>query len=62
MFFKNHFFVVVDLIAVIAIRGVVVPEMQVDTFPAFRKSAIQILTLYPGMSSEVVKKDITSRM
>lgn len=60
--FKNPFFVAVALIAVITIGAVVVPKMQVDILPAFRKSAMQILTLYPGMPTEVVEKDITSRM
>jgi len=60
--FKNPFFVAVVLIAVVAIGCVVVPKMQVDILPAFRKSAMQILTLYPGMPTEVVEKDITSRM
>ncbi|PCJ80531.1 MAG: hypothetical protein COA49_08670 [Bacteroidetes bacterium] len=60
--FKNPFFVAVALIAVIAVGLVVVPKMQVDILPAFRKSAMQILTLYPGMPTEVVEKDITSRM
>jgi len=36
--------------------------MPVDILPQFKKSAMQILTLYPGMPAEVVEKDITSRM
>jgi multidrug efflux pump subunit AcrB len=36
--------------------------MPVDILPKFKKSAMQILTLYPGMPAEVVEKDITSRM
>ena len=60
--FKNPFLVAVVLIAVIAIGSVLVPKMQVDILPVFRKSAMQILTLYPGMPTEVVEKDITSRM
>ena len=60
--FKNPFLVAVILIAVIAIGSVLVPKMQVDILPVFRKSAMQILTLYPGMPTEVVEKDITSRM
>jgi CzcA family heavy metal efflux pump len=36
--------------------------MPVDILPQFKKSAMQIITLYPGMPAEVVEKDITSRM
>ena len=36
--------------------------MPVDILPKFEKSAMQVLTLYPGMPAEVVEKDITSRM
>ena len=60
--FKNPFFVAVALLALVILGTVVVPRMQVDILPAFRKSAMQILTLYPGMPTEVVEKDITSRM
>jgi len=42
--------------------AVLIPQMAVDMLPQFRKSAMQILTLYPGMPAEVVEKDITSRM
>ncbi len=39
-----------------------IPRMPVDILPQFKKSAMQIITLYPGMPAEVVEKDITSRM
>ena len=42
--------------------SVLIPRMPVDILPQFKKSAMQILTLYPGMPAEVVEKDITSRM
>lgn len=60
--FRNPFFVAVALMALVILGVVVVPRMQIDILPAFRKSAMQILTLYPGMPTEVVEKDITSRM
>ena len=44
------------------LAGVMIPKMPVDILPQFKKSAMQILTLYPGMPAEVVEKDITSRM
>jgi len=48
------------MVAVLA--TVLIPRMPVDILPQFKKSAMQILTLYPGMPPKVVEKDITSRM
>ena len=60
--FKNPFLVLVFAIIVAVLAGVVIPRMPVDILPSFKKSAMQILTLYPGMPAMVVEKDITSRM
>lgn len=60
--FKNPYLVLVLAIMVVVLAGVVIPRMPVDILPQFKKSAMQILTLYPGMPAEVVEKDITSRM
>ncbi|MBL0126428.1 MAG: efflux RND transporter permease subunit [Flavobacteriales bacterium] len=60
--FKNPYLAIVAAIAVVVLAGVAIPRMPVDILPAFKKSAMQILTLYPGMPAEVVEKDITSRM
>jgi len=60
--FKNPYLVLVFAIAVAVLAGVLIPRMPVDILPQFKKSAMQILTLYPGMPAEVVEKDITSRM
>ncbi len=60
--FKNPYLVLVFAIIVIVLSGVLIPRMPVDILPQFKKSAMQILTLYPGMPAEVVEKDITSRM
>jgi multidrug efflux pump subunit AcrB len=60
--FKNHYLVLVLAILVVALAVVLVPRMPVDILPQFKKSAMQIITLYPGMPAEVVEKDITSRM
>lgn len=54
--------VLVLAIVVLVLAGVLIPRMPVDILPQFKKSAMQILTLYPGMPAEVVEKDITSRM
>ncbi|MFT6761243.1 MAG: multidrug efflux pump subunit AcrB, partial [Psychroserpens sp.] len=60
--FKNPYLVLVFAIIVMVMGGVLIPQMAVDLLPQFKKSAMQILTLYPGMPAEVVEKDITSRM
>ncbi|MFT4762239.1 MAG: CzcA family heavy metal efflux pump [Paraglaciecola sp.] len=60
--FKNPYLVLVFAIVVIIMAAVLIPRMPVDILPQFKKSAMQILTLYPGMPAEVVEKDITSRM
>jgi len=60
--FKNPYLVLVFAIIVAVLAGVLIPRMPVDILPQFKKSAMQIITLYPGMPAEVVEKDITSRM
>jgi multidrug efflux pump subunit AcrB len=60
--FRNPYLALVFAIAVTVLAGVLIPRMAVDILPQFKKSAMQILTLYPGMPAEVVEKDITSRM
>jgi CzcA family heavy metal efflux pump len=60
--FKNPYLVLVFTILVILSSSVLIPRMPIDILPQFKKSAMQILTLYPGMPAEVVEKDITSRM
>ncbi len=60
--FKNPYLIIVLALLVSVMSIVLVPRMPVDILPQFKKSAMQILTLYPGMPAEVVEKDITSRM
>ena len=60
--FRNPFLILVFAIIVAVLAAVLIPRMPVDILPSFKKSAMQILTLYPGMPPEVVEKDITSRM
>ncbi|MFT4523623.1 MAG: CzcA family heavy metal efflux pump [Bacteroidia bacterium] len=60
--FKNPYLVIVFVVVVMVLSAVMIPRMPVDILPQFKKSAMQILTLYPGMPAEVVEKDITSRM
>jgi len=60
--FKNPYLIVVIAIIVVVISAVSLSKLPVDILPQFKKSAMQILTLYPGMPAAVVEKDITSRM
>ena len=60
--FKNPYLVFVMVVVVAVLSAVLIPRMPIDILPQFKKSAMQILTLYPGMPAEVVEKDITSRM
>jgi CzcA family heavy metal efflux pump len=60
--FKNPYLILVFSILVVVMAAVLIPRMAVDILPQFKKSAMQVLTLYPGMPAEVVEKDITSRM
>lgn len=60
--FRNPHLILVIALAVTVLAAFLIPRMPVDILPRFEKSAMQILTLYPGMPAEVVEKDITSRM
>ena len=60
--FNNPYLALVFAIIVAVLASVLIPRMPVDILPQFKKSAMQVLTLYPGMPAEVVEKDITSRM
>ncbi len=47
---------------VILISLVSINKLAIDILPKFKTSAVQVLTLYPGMPAEVIEKDITSRI
>ncbi|MEB0249978.1 efflux RND transporter permease subunit, partial [Mucilaginibacter sp. 5B2] len=60
--FKNKYLVIVVCLLVAIISIVSLQKLPVDILPTYKSSAIQILTLYPGMPAEVMEKDITSRL
>ncbi|MCZ6900882.1 MAG: efflux RND transporter permease subunit [Bacteroidetes bacterium] len=60
--FRNPHLIVVTAIIVVVISAVSISKLPVDILPQFKKSTMQVLTLYPGMPAKVVEKDITSRM
>jgi hypothetical protein len=35
---------------------------RVDILPSFKTPAVQVLTLYPGMPTEIMERDITNRI
>lgn len=60
--FKNKYLIIV-LALLIAILGLLVMNtLPLDILPSYKPSAVQVLTLYPGMPAEVMEKDITSRI
>ncbi len=60
--FKNKYLVLVVALLVGIISLVSLQKLPVDILPTYRSSAVQVLTLYPGMPAEVMEKDITSRL
>ncbi|HEC43834.1 hypothetical protein LCGC14_2273690 [marine sediment metagenome] len=60
--FRNPLLIVVFAIIVAVISWMSVKNLSIDILPEFKKTAMQILVLYPGMPTEVVEKDITSRL
>lgn len=60
--FKNPYLIIVFTLIVILISIVSVQKLAIDILPEFKTSAVQVLTLYPGMPAEVIEKDITSRI
>lgn len=60
--FKNKYLVIVVALLVAVISIVAIQRLPVDILPNYKTSAVQVLTLYPGMPAEVMEKDITSRI
>lgn len=60
--FKNKYLIIVLSLLIAVISIVVIGRLPVDILPNYNTSAVQVLTLYPGMPAEVMEKDITSRL
>lgn len=60
--FKNKHLIIVLALLIAVISGVAIQRLPVDILPNYNTSAVQVLTLYPGMPAEVMEKDITSRL
>ncbi len=60
--FKNKYLIIVLSLLIAVISIVAIKKLPVDILPNYKTSAVQVLTLYPGMPAEVMEKDITSRI
>src|SRR3989442_5960364 len=59
---ENQYLVIVGILAIILLGITVLFRLPVDILPIFKTPAVQILTLYPGMPTEVMERDITNRL
>jgi len=59
---RNPYLVIVFVLAVLLVGGMVALRMPADILPIFKTPAVQILTLYPGMPTETMERDITNRL
>lgn len=60
--FRNKYLIIVLSLLIAVISIVAIQRLPVDILPNYKTSAVQVLTLYPGMPAEVMEKDITSRI
>ena len=59
---RNPHLVAVLALLIILIGGIAVLRMPADILPLFKSPAVQVLTLYPGMPTETMERDITNRL
>ncbi len=59
---ENPYLVVVGILAIILLGITVLFRLPADILPIFKTPAVQILTLYPGMPTETMERDITNRL
>ncbi|MCE7869911.1 efflux RND transporter permease subunit [bacterium CPR1] len=62
MTFENPYLVLVGALAIVVLGVTVLMRIPVDVLPVFQAPAVQVLTLYPGMPTEVMERDITNRL
>jgi CzcA family heavy metal efflux pump len=60
--FKNKYLIIVLSLLIAVISIVAIKKLPVDILPNYKTSAVQVLTLYPGMPAQVMESDITSRI
>src|SRR5262245_60788921 len=58
----NPYLVILLCLFVGVIGYVCLTRIPVDILPSFKTPAVQVLTLYPGMPTEIMERDITNRI
>src|SRR5438309_2275119 len=58
----NPYLVIVLCLFISVIGYVCLTRIPVDILPSFKTPAVQVLTLYPGMPTEIMERDITNRI
>ncbi len=59
---RNPYLVVVSILALLLFGITVAFRIPLDILPIFKTPAVQILTLYPGMPTETMERDLTNRI
>ncbi len=59
---SNPYLVIVLCLLIVVLGYVTLTRIPVDILPSFKTPAVQVLTLYPGMPTEIMEKDITNRI
>ncbi len=59
---RNPYLVVVGILAILLVGITVLFRLPADILPIFKTPAVQILTLYPGMPTETMERDLTNRI
>lgn len=59
---RNPYLIVVSILALVLLGAVTIPRTPLDILPIFKTPAVQILTLYPGMPTGTMERDITNRI
>jgi len=59
---KYPYTIVVMVLLVLVLGITTAGLMPVDILPQFKTPAVQVVTFYPGMPTEVMEKDITTRL
>lgn len=58
----NPYLVIVLCLLIVVLGYVTLTRIPVDILPSFKTPAVQVLTLYPGMPTEIMERDITNRI
>src|SRR3972149_2402318 len=59
---SNPYLVIVLCLLIVVLGYVTLTRIAVDILPSFKTPAVQVLTLYPGMPTEIMERAITNRI